>query len=119
MLDIACCTKVGVCLSAAGYSIRFELTDKQQYLAAAFHMVNVALTSRRILCRRALALPMEQALINGIVVVHGCGRIVFVSLVGEITEDNYLHALFGPDVNIIDYNFEVVVYDDGGEKDGA
>ena len=43
----------------------------------------------------------------------------FVKKAGEITEDNYLHALFGPDVNIIEYNFEVVVYDDGVEKEEA
>ena len=43
----------------------------------------------------------------------------FLKKAGEITEENYLLALFGPDVNIIDYNFEVVVYDDGGEKDGV
>ena len=43
----------------------------------------------------------------------------FLKKAGEITEDNYLHALFGPDVNIIDYNFEVVVYDDGVEKEEA
>lgn len=43
----------------------------------------------------------------------------FLKKAGEITEGNYLHALFGPDVNIIDYNFEVVVYDDGVEKEEA
>ena len=32
-------------------------------------------------CRGALALPMEQALIDGIIVVHGGWRIVLVRLV--------------------------------------
>lgn len=43
----------------------------------------------------------------------------FLKKADKITEENYLYALFGPDVNIIDYNFEVVVYDNEGEKDGA
>lgn len=42
----------------------------------------------------------------------------FLKKAGEITEGNYLHALFGPDVNIIDYNFEVVVYDNESETEG-
>ena len=43
----------------------------------------------------------------------------FLKKVDVITEENYLHALFGPDINIIDYNFEVVLYDDSVEKESS
>ena len=44
-------------------------------------MVDIALTGGRIFCRGALALPMKQALVDRVVIVHGRGRIVFIRLV--------------------------------------
>ena len=73
--------QMGVRLRAAGHTVRLKLTDKQQHLAAAFLVVDIALTGGRILRCGALALPMEQALIDGIIVVHGGWRIVLVRLV--------------------------------------
>ena len=73
--------QIGVRLRTAGHTVCLKLTDKQQYLTAAFLMVDIALTGGRILRRGALALPMEQALIDGIIVVHGGWRIVLVRLV--------------------------------------
>ena len=51
--------QIGVRLRAAGHTVRLKLTDKQQYLTAAFLMVDIALTGGRILRRGALALPMK------------------------------------------------------------
>ena len=48
-------------------------------------MVDITLTGGRIIHRRALALPVEQALIDGVVVVHGRGRIVLDKLEAAIT----------------------------------
>lgn len=61
--------------------------------------MDVALSGGRLLRRRALALPVEQALADGIVVVHGCRRIVLVRLVQrdkehvELLVRQPLHAL--------------------------
>lgn len=44
-------------------------------------MMNISLPGGRIGCGGTLALPVEQALVDGIVVVHGGGRIVFICLV--------------------------------------
>ena len=73
VLDIARCTQIGIRLGAAGYTVGFELADKQQNVAATFHMMDIALASGRVLCCGTLALPMEQALVDGVVVVHGRG----------------------------------------------
>ena len=74
-------TQIGVRLRTAGHTVRLKLTHKQQHLTAAFLVVDIALTGGRILRRGALALPMEQALIDGIIVVHGGWRIVLVRLI--------------------------------------
>lgn len=71
--DITCRTRIGVCLCTTGYAVRFKLTDKQEHLTATLHMVDIALTCGRILCRGTLALPMEQTFVDGVVVIHGCG----------------------------------------------
>lgn len=47
-LDIVRRTQIGVRFGAAGHTIRLELTDKQQNLAAAFHMMDIALAGGRI-----------------------------------------------------------------------
>ena len=73
VLDIARSTQIGVCFRTAGHTVGFELTYKQQYLAATLYMVDIALTCRRILCCSTLALPMEQTFVDGVVVIHGCG----------------------------------------------
>ena len=81
MLHVARRSQIGVRLRTAGHTVRLKLTHKQQHLAAAFLVVDIALTGGRIFCRGALALPMEQALVDGIIVVHGGWRIVLVRLV--------------------------------------
>ena len=61
--------------------IRLKLPDKQQHLAPPLPVMDIPLSSRRICRRGALALPMEQALIDGVVVIHGGGRVVLVRLI--------------------------------------
>ena len=85
MLHIVGCSQIGVCLCTSGHTIRLELADKQQHFATAFFVVDIALTCRRIIRSYALALPMEQTLIDGVVVVHGRGRIVLDKLEAAIT----------------------------------
>ena len=51
--------QIGVRFRTAGHTVRLKLTHKQQHLAAAFLVVDIALTGGRILRRGALALPMK------------------------------------------------------------
>ena len=41
-------TQIGVRLRTAGHTVRLKLADKQQHLAAAFLVVDIALTGGRI-----------------------------------------------------------------------
>ena len=52
-------TQIGVRLRTAGHTVRLKLSDEQQHLAAAFLVVDIALTGGRMFCRGALALPMK------------------------------------------------------------
>lgn len=62
-------------------------------------MMDIPLTGRRIGIRRGLALPMEQAGADRVIVVQRCGRIVLVCLVERDQQDirflvlEILHAL--------------------------
>lgn len=85
MLHIVGRTQIRISLSTTCHTIRLELADEQQHLAAALLVVDITLTGGRIIHRRALALPVEQALIDGVVVVHGRGRIVLDKLEAAIT----------------------------------
>lgn len=85
MLHIVGRTQICVCLCAAGHSIRLELTDEQQHPATTLHVVDIALTGWRIIRCCTLALPMEQAFIDGVIVIHGRGRIVLDKLEAAIT----------------------------------
>ena len=75
---IAGSPQIGIRLGAVCDPVGLELPDEQQHLAAAFSVMDKPLASCGIFSCRALALPVEQALIDGIIVVHGGGRIVFV-----------------------------------------
>lgn len=44
VFHIACRAEIGICFSTAGHAVRLELADEQQNLAAAFAMVDIALT---------------------------------------------------------------------------
>ena len=81
MAHIAGSAQVGIRLGAICNPIRFELPDEKQYFTAALLMVDIALSSGRVLCCRALALPVEKAFIDGIVVIHSRWGIVLVSLI--------------------------------------
>ena len=50
-------------------------------------MVDVTLPGRGLLSRGALALPVEQRLVNRVIVVHGGRRIVLVGLIERHKED--------------------------------
>ena len=61
--------------------IIFELPHKQQNLRAQFPMVDITLPFGRVWSCCTLALPMEQHLVDGVVLVHRGGRIVLIRLV--------------------------------------
>lgn len=81
MADIIHGAKIGVSGGTAEAGICLEFSDKQQYTTALFPVVDVSLSGGRGFGCRALALPVEQALVDGIIVVHGGGRVILVSLV--------------------------------------
>ena len=55
-------------------------------------MVDIPLTRRGVLRRSALALPMEQILVDGIVVIHGRGRIILIRLIER--DEEHVKLLF-------------------------
>ena len=65
----------------------FELSDKQQDLVLSVSMLLITATSRRCITCCALALPMEQPFIDGIILVHGCGGVFLFGLVQRVQED--------------------------------
>ena len=73
MLHIVSCPQIGVRSSAASHTVGLELADKQQHLTSALYVMDLPLASGRVLCRGALALPVEQVLVDGVIVIHGRG----------------------------------------------
>ena len=81
MRYIVHCAQVGVGSCIAKTGVCLEFTDKQQYTASLLPVVNVSLSGSRIFCGRALALPVEQALVDGVIFVHGGWRIILVRFI--------------------------------------
>ena len=81
MFGIVGCAEVGIGCGTAGDAIGFEFTDKEQHFGSLGLVMDIALSGGRVCGSSALALPVEQGFVNGIIVVHGCGRIVFVGLI--------------------------------------
>lgn len=75
MLHIVGCAQIRVSFSTTGDSVSLKFSDKQQHLTVTLSMVNIPLAGRRVLGSGTLALPMEQTLIDGVIVIHGCGRV--------------------------------------------
>ena len=95
--DVICCAEERIRRSTAG--ILLEFTDEQQHLSIVFLMMDIPLTGRRIGIRRGLALPMEQAGADCIIIVERGRRIILVCLVERDQQDirflvlEILHAL--------------------------
>ena len=81
MLHIVCCTQEGIGLSASCEPVHLELSDKQQHLTSALSMMDVSLPSGRVRRCGTLTLPVEQVLIDGVIVIHGGGRVVLIRFV--------------------------------------
>ena len=79
----SCTAKTGICL---------ELTHEQQHPASLCTVMDVPLPGGRIFCSRALALPVEQAFVDGIVLVHGGGGVILIRFVQGHKE--YVQLLF-------------------------
>ena len=76
--DVVCRAEVGIRLRAAGDSVGFEFPHEQQHTAAFFFMVDIPLSGRGVLRSGALALPMEQLAVDGVIVIHRGGRIMSI-----------------------------------------
>ena len=74
MADVIRRAEEGIRRGAAGVTL--GLPDEQQHMAATGLVVDVALTGGGIGAGGRLALPVEQPGVDGIVVVHGRGRIL-------------------------------------------
>ena len=79
----SCTAKTGICL---------ELAHEQQHPASFFPVMDVALPGGRVFGGGALALPVEQAFVDGIILVHGGGGVILVCLVQGHKE--YVQLLF-------------------------
>jgi len=73
--------KMGIGLCAACNTIRLKLANEQQNLSPFAPVMDITLAGRRIIRCRALVLPIEQALIDRVVVVHGCRRVILIGLI--------------------------------------
>ena len=79
----SCTAKTGIC---------FELAHEQQHPASLCPVMDVPLPGGRVFGGGALALPVEKAFVDGIILVHGDGRVILVCLVQGHKE--YVQLLF-------------------------
>ena len=92
MLHIVHRAQMGIRSGTAKTGIRLELAHEQQHPASFFPVMDVALPGGRVFGGGALALPVEQAFVNGIILVHGGGRVILVHFVQGHKE--YVQLLF-------------------------
>ena len=78
VLYIIGCSQIGVYFRTISDPIILELSNKQQDLTSLFPVMDVPLTCGRSIRCGTLTLPMEQGIIDRIVVVHGRRRIIFI-----------------------------------------
>ena len=69
------------CIGGSPNGIRLEFPNEEEHLTSLLPMVDVPLSGSGCLCRSALTLPVEQGLIDGVILIHCGGGIVFVSFV--------------------------------------
>ena len=79
----SCTAKTGLCL---------ELAHEQQHPASLCTVMDISLPGGRAFGGGALALPVEQAFVDGIILVHGGGGVILVCLVQGHKE--YVQLLF-------------------------
>ena len=81
MLHIICGAKEGVRLRAARNPVFLEFADEKKNAVSHLFVVDIALCGGRLLGCRALALPVKQRFVDGIILVHGGRGILLVGLV--------------------------------------
>ena len=79
MLHIGCCSETGIRCSAN--AVLLELPHEENDPAAALPVVDITLTGACCIGGSTLTLPMKQAFVDRIVVVHGSRGVVLVRLV--------------------------------------
>ena len=77
MLDIARSPQEGVRCRVTVW-VGLELAHKQEYPVALFPVMDIPLSGRGAFGGSALALPVEQNTVYGVIVIHGRGGIVLV-----------------------------------------
>lgn len=80
MLHIVGCAQKGIGLRAPCDPVHLELLDKQQHLTSTLPVMDVPLSSGRVRCCGALDLPVEQVFVDGIILIHGGGRVSLSAL---------------------------------------
>ena len=75
MLHVVHCAQIGIRPCTAKTGICLELAHEQQHPASLCTVMDVALPGGRVFGGGALALPVEQALVDGIILVHGGGSL--------------------------------------------
>ena len=79
MPDIVCSSQEGV--GGCADNVILEFSDKEQDFAASLTMIDVPLAHRAGVICGGLTLPMKQLLVDGVIVVHGRGGVVFIGLI--------------------------------------
>ena len=92
MPDIVHGAKVGISGGTAKTGLCLELAHEQQHPASFFPVMDVALPGGRVFGGGALALPVEKAFVDGIILVHGGGGVILVRFVQGHKE--YVQLLF-------------------------
>ena len=77
--DIVCGSQEGI--GGCADNIILEFPDEEQDFAAPATVIDVPLAHRAGIICGGLALPMEQLLVDGVIVVHGRGGVVFIGLI--------------------------------------
>lgn len=81
MLHVVHGAQTGIRLCTAKTGIRLKLPDKQQHSASLCPVMDIPLPGGRGFGGGALALPVEQTFVDGIILVHGGRGVVFIRLV--------------------------------------
>ena len=79
MPDIVCGSQEGI--GGCANDVILEFPDEEQNFAAPAAVIDVPLAHGAGVICGGLALPMEQFLVDGVIVIHGRGGVVFIGLI--------------------------------------
>ena len=79
VLDVICGSQESV--RGCANDVILEFPDEDQDFTASAAVMDIPLAHRAGVSCGGLTLPMEQLLVDGVIVVHGCGGVVLVRLI--------------------------------------